>query len=160
MKEPQSISRRFFVSGGATILLPVMTGAAVRGDEAMYVGGTITSIPEKTEGRLLLDDSAALKFTSKKGDLSITYTKVSSIEYGQKAGRRVGVALAVSPLALFSKKRKHYVTIGFADEAGKNQGAVLEVSKSNVRSLLTTLETRSGKQVEFESEEAKKNVGR
>lgn len=126
----------------------------------MYVGGTLTAIPEKTEGRLDLRDTSAAKFTSKKGEALIPYAKISSIEYGQKAGRRVGVALAVSPVALFSKKRKHYVTVSFTDDVGKNQGAVFEVAKGAVRNVVTVLETRSGKQVEFESEDAKKNLGR
>jgi hypothetical protein len=65
----------------------------------------------------------------------------------------------VSPLALFSKKRKHYLTIGFTDADGKQQGAVFELGKDTVRSTLVTLEARSGKQVEYESDEAKKHVG-
>jgi hypothetical protein len=81
------------------------------------------------------------------------------LEYGQKAGRRVGVALAVNPLFLFSKKRKHYLTVGFSDSAGQTQGAVLELGKKRVRAILDILETRSGKQVEYESEEARKHAG-
>ena len=99
-------------------------------------------------------------YCPKKGEVLIPYGKITSIEYGQKAGRRVGVALAVSPIALFSKKRKHYVTLAYTDDAGKNQGAVFEVAKGTVRNVVTVLETRSGKQVEYESEEAKKNLGR
>ena len=41
----------------------------------------------------------------------------------------------VSPLALFSKKRKHYLTSGFSDADGKQQGAVFELAKDTVRSL-------------------------
>jgi hypothetical protein len=51
------------------------------------------------------------------------------------------------------------VTIGFTDEQGKQQGAVLEMGKGKVRAALTALESRSGKQVEYESEEAKKHLG-
>lgn len=133
--------------------------AAVRGDEAMYVGGTMTNVPDKTEGRLDLTDEKAAKFTSKKGSFSFAFTQITSIEYGQKAGRRVGVALAVNPLFLFSKKRKHFVTVGFTDEKGGKQGAVLEIGKGKVRGVIATMETRSGKAVEYESEEAKKHVG-
>lgn len=129
---------------------------AVRGNEAMYVGGTL-SVPAKTEGKLDLSAQTEAKFIYKKGQFSIPYDKISSLEYGQKAGRRVGVALAVSPLALFSKKRKHYLSIAFADDQGSKQGVVLELSKGTVNSVVTTFETRSGKKVEFESEEAKKH---
>jgi hypothetical protein len=159
MFELSSTSRRSFVASTLALLPGACALAAVRGDEAMYVGGTITSVPEKTEGRLDLSGESALNFTSKKGTISIPYGKIESIEYGQKAGRRVGVALAISPLALFSKKRKHYVTIGFTDENGKKQGAVFEFAKATIRKALATLETHSGKKVEYESEEAKKHIG-
>ena len=133
--------------------------AAVRGDEAMYVGGTLAAVPEKTEGRLLLDNDQAARFVFKKGEVSIPYGKITSLEYGQKTGRRVGVALVVNPVFLFSKKRRHYLTIGFTDSEGKKQGAVFELAKGTVRGALNTLETRSGKKVEYESEEAKKHAG-
>jgi len=132
---------------------------AVRGDEAMYVGGTISSVREKTEGHLDLSSETEGRFEAKKGTFTFAYKKITSIEYGQKAGRRIGVALVVSPLFLLSKKRKHFLTIGFTDAAGKSQGAVLEVGKGHVRSVLSTLEARSGQKVEFESEEARKHAG-
>jgi hypothetical protein len=123
----------------------------------MYVGGTLTAISEKTEGKLDLSSDSALVFTAKAGKITVPYKGLTSIEYGQKAGRRVGVALAVSPVALFSKKRKHYLSIAFSDEQGNKQGAVFEVAKGMIHSVVTNLETRSGKKVEFESEEAKKH---
>jgi hypothetical protein len=141
------------------LVLETISFGAVRGDAAMYVGGTITAIAEKTDGHLDVTGETAAKFVSKDGEILIPYTKISSLEYGQKAGRRVGVALAVTPFALFSKKRKHYLTIGFVDEQGKQQGAVFELAKGTVRTVLNTFETRSGKKVEFESEEARKHVG-
>lgn len=133
--------------------------AASRGDEAKYIGGTLVAIPDKTEGRLDTSQEKTATFVWKKGEVAISYNKITSLEYGQKAGRRIGMAVAVSPLFLLSKKRKHFVTIGFTDEQGKQQGAVLEMGKGKVRSTLSALETRSGKQVEYESEEAKKHLG-
>jgi len=131
--------------------------AAVRGDDVMYVGGTFATIAEKTEGRLDSSKQSHLVFNAKGGSISIPYKGINSIEYGQKAGRRVGVALAVSPVALFSKKRKHYVSLGFTDDSGTKQGVVFEVAKGRVGSLVTNLEANSGKKVEFESEDAKKH---
>ncbi len=132
--------------------------AAVRGKAAKYVGGTIAALPEKTEGKLDLQEAVVVFVVKNDTKLAIPYAKIESLEYGQKAGRRVGVALAVSPLFLFSKKRKHFLTIGFLDEAGKKQGAVFEVAKGVVRETLSTLETKSGKNVEYESQEAKKHA--
>jgi len=152
-------SRRIFLLlAGATVpLLPA--SAAVRGDEVMYVGGTFSQIPDKTEGKLDLTPSTAAVFTSKASEIKIPFKSITSLEYGQKAGRRVGVALVVNPLFLLSKKRKHYLSVGFADESGNKQGIVFELSKGKTRSVITTLETKSGKTVEFESEDAKKHYG-
>jgi hypothetical protein len=125
----------------------------------MYVGGTLTDIPKRTEGKLLLDAGNEATFASRKGSFKIPYANISSLEYGQKAGRRVGAAVVVTPLFLLSKKRKHFLTVGFTDSEGQSHGAVLEIGKKHVRNIINTLETRSGKQVEYESEEARKHAG-
>ena len=132
--------------------------AKVSGKEAMYVGGTIPNLPEGTTGALDTTDEKVLRFNSPKGSFEIPYENITSLEYGQKAGRRLGVALTITIWALFSKKRKHFLTIGWNDENDKPHGAVIEVPKGTVKSFLITLEVRSGKKVEYESEEARKHV--
>ena len=142
------------------LVCAVPADAAVRGSKAKYVGGTITDIAEKTDGEFDLTREDAAVFTVKGGmKIIIPYKNVESLEFGQKAGRRVGVALVVNPLFLFSKKRKHFLSIGYNDEQGKRQGVVFELAKGVVRSALSTFETRSGKQVEYESEDARKHAG-
>ena len=108
MKSKPSSSRRFgYRPAVVTVLLiGVVTSAlfAVGGDKAEYVGGTLTGIKEKTEGRLVTTSESVLTFDAgSKGSATIPYATVTSLEYGQKAGRRVGVAIMVSPLALFSR---------------------------------------------------------
>lgn len=141
------------------LMVQATTIAGVRGKDAKYVGGTIAALHDNTDGRIELAETAAV-FTAKGGaNLAMRYDKIESLEYGQKAGRRVGVAIAISPLFLFSHKRRHFLTIGFADEAGKKQGAVFELAKGIVHGTLSTLETKTGKKVEYESEEARKHAG-
>ncbi len=135
-----------------------MVLASVSGKEAMYVGGTIANLPEGTTGALDATDEKVLRFKSAKGNFEIPYENITSLEYGQKAGRRVGVAIAIGWIALFSKKRKHFLTIGWNDSNEKPQGVVLEIPKGTAKSFLIALEVRSGKKVEYESEEAKKHV--
>jgi hypothetical protein len=150
-----------FSQVSAAVILALMLGtalAAVRGDSAMYVGGTL-QLEEKTNGKLDLSSATVAVFNSKKGTFEIPYKNITSLEYGQKAGRRVGVALAVNPLALFSKKRKHYLSITYTDAQGSNQGVVLELSKGKVRPAVEVLEQRSGQKVEFESDDARKHYG-
>ena len=145
----------------ATLIAVVLTSGivfAVDGDKAAYIGGTVQGLKEKAEGKLNTSDEAALGFDAKKdGVASIPYKSIDSLEYGQKAGRRVGVAIMVSPLALFSKKRNHYLTVGFKDAAGKDQAAVFELGKDIVRTTLAIIQTRSGKQVEYQDDEARKS---
>lgn len=132
---------------------------AIDGKKAAYIGGTVTTIPEKSEGRLDTSIETALTFTPDKKDrppLAIPYDKITSIEYGQKAGRRVAAAVFISPIMLFSKKRKHFLTLTYHDTAGKEQAAVLEIGKDIIRTTLTIVQTRSGKEIEYQDDEAKK----
>ncbi|MGE3342576.1 MAG: hypothetical protein AB7L71_03985 [Vicinamibacterales bacterium] len=141
----------------AIVLLVATSAAAVGGNKAAYVGGTVTTVKEKAEGPLDIRDNATLTLSTKDGSLKIPYAAIESLEYGQKAGRRVAVAVLVSPLALFSKKRNHYLTIEFKDADGKAQAAVLELGKDIVRTALTVVETRSGKKIEYQDDEARKS---
>lgn len=146
---------RFLIAAVLCACMAAGAGAAVRGDDIMYVGGTLSTVPEKTEGKIDLSRSDQAVFTSKKHSILLPYSGIASIEYGQKAGRRLGVAIAVSPVALLSKKRRHYVSISFTDASGTRQGAVFEIAKGLVASMIRTLEQRSGKTVDFESAEAR-----
>ncbi|HWQ03246.1 MAG TPA: hypothetical protein VNL38_02095 [Candidatus Nitrosotenuis sp.] len=140
-------------------VLTVSVNPAVRGKKAMYVGGTIQTMQQNSKGEIIFDENELI-FKTEKGaqQIKIPYKGVESLEYGQKAGRRVGVALAVSPLFLLSKKKKHYVTIGFQDLENKKQGAVFEIAKGIVSDVITNLEARTGKKFEYESEEAQKHA--
>jgi hypothetical protein len=139
-------------------MLEAVSWAGLGGHDAMYVGGTISAVKEKTEGRIATDDKTLI-FQYKSGKLTIPYEQVNSLEYGQKAGRRLGLAVAVSPLFLLSKKRRHYLTIGFLDENKKQQAAVLELGKEMIKPTISTLEAKTGKKVEYEDDEARQSAG-
>ena len=138
----------------ALVTLTVVVGAVDK-DKAMYVGGTVPGVQEKAEGRLNTQNDAEFVFNAgNKGSVSIPYDTVTSLEYGQKAGRRVAVGILVTPWALFSKKRNHFLTITYQDQAGKEQAGVFELGKDIVRTTLKILEVRTGKEIEFQDEEA------
>lgn len=135
----------------------VLAWAGLDSHKTMYVGGTVTSIKDGTEGKSSTTDEKVFVFEYRGGKLNIPYERMNSLEYGQKAGRRLGVAIAVTPLALFSKKRKHFLTVGYLDENDKQQAAVFELGKDVVRVTLATLEARSGRKIEYQDEEARKS---
>ena len=140
------------------ILAETVAFAKVTGKEVMYVGGTVANLPEGAIGDIDTKNEKALVFTSKQGKFEIPYENVTSLEYGQKAGRRLGVAVTLTLWALLSKKRKHFLTIGFNDANDKPQGVVLEIPKGTAKATITIIEARSGKKVEYESEEARAHV--
>ena len=155
-----------------TLLAPSIALASVDSKGAAYFGGTagFKDAKDPVEGLLDTKNESALVFSAtdkhfKGQTLSIPYKNVIDLEYGQKAGRRVGAAIGTTILlgplgllTLFSKKRNHYLTIGFKDADGKDQVAILELGKDIVRATIPIVETRSGKKVTYQDEEAKKSV--
>ena len=146
---------------------------ALGSKNAAYFGGTITVFgtpKDPVEGQLDTANEAALVFRPRDKsfadkNLSIPYAKVIDLEYGQKAGRRVGAAVGttvllgpIGLLSLFSKKRKHFLTVGFKDDADKDQVAVIELGKDIVRTTLAIVQTRSGKEIEYQDDEARKSA--
>ena len=130
---------------------------ALGGRKAEYVGGTMSSIPDNTEGVLDTRNDTTLSFVydGNKGSFAIPYEAITSLEYGQHAGKRI-VASVLFVLPIFSKKRAHYLTVTYRDLAGKEQACVLELGKDIVRTTLTIVETRSGTKIDYEDEEAAK----
>jgi hypothetical protein len=131
---------------------------AVDKEKAMYVGGTAAVAP-KAEGVLATSDSDKLVFVAEKGGgvIEIPWKKIDEAEYGQKVGRRWKTAIFLSPAALFSKGRKHYLTISYKDKKDEMQSAVFELGKDLVRTTLTVVETRSGRKITYQDEEAAKS---
>jgi hypothetical protein len=130
---------------------------AVDGDRAEYVGGTITILRDHAEGVFSTRGTTDLVFSVKGGAVTIPFKSIESLEYGQNAGRRVAVAVLVSPWALFSKKRNHFLTISYKDATGVDQSGVFELGKGIVRTTLAVLQTRTGKEIEFQDDEARKS---
>jgi hypothetical protein len=127
--------------------------AGVDSQKTMYVGGTVSSIKEQTEGVTSTSDEKIFLFDYGKDKLQIPYDRIESLEYGQKAGRRGGI---VSRWVV-AKKRKHFLTIGYKDENGQQQAAVLELGKDIVRITLAAMEARSGRKIEYQDEESRKS---
>ena len=95
-------------------------------------------------------------YFAKSGSFRVPYDKVNLLEYGQNVSRRYMLALTISPMFFMAKKRRHFLTIGYQDESGKQQAILFQVEKSDIRSVLITLEARTGLRVEYQDEEARK----
>jgi hypothetical protein len=139
------------------LALDSLAFAGLGSDKTAYVGGTENQIKDGAEGQSSAKDEKNFVFEYKGGNLTIPYSQVNDLEYGQKAGRRIGLAIAISPWLLFSKKRKHFLTVGWKDEQEKQHAAVFELGKSIIRTTIATLEARTGKKVDYQDDEARKS---
>ena len=145
------------------IALPALAGfagasarAGAPSKKAIYRGGTLERIEIPETGVVSTTGDDGFRFRWDDGELVVRYDDVNALEYGQKAGRRIGLAITVSPLFLLSKKQRHYLTINYVDGEGEQQAVVFELGKKIVRTTLAGLEARTGLRVEYESEEARR----
>lgn len=137
----------------AAALAASLVGAQSR---AEYAGGTAASLASGAPGVIEVGDPHYFAFYARKVQIRVAYDKIDLLEYGQKVDRRLLMAVVISPMFLLSKKRKHFLTIGYVDEDGNHQALVFRVDKSGIRSTLASLEARTGVRIEYQDEEARK----
>ena len=138
-----------------SLLFNTVALAGLDGKKAAYIGGSTKDkdfppSKEAIEGYLNTSDDAKFRLDwsakGKTGNFSIPYDKIIDIEYGQKAGRRVGAAVAtailLTPIALFllfSKKRKHYITIGYYHTVSPNFHISFIGIDDNIKIIIRTI---------------------
>lgn len=151
--------RNLALSAASLVLFaigPARLAIAAEGFHADYVGGTIASLPTKTDGILKTSGEDFLAFHAKKNQVQVSYAKINLLEYGQKVDRRYLAAFFLSPLFLLSKSRQHFLTVGYVDDTGRQQAMVFQVPKGSVRAMLVSLEARTGLKVQFQDGDARK----
>ena len=134
----------------------VLVAGNKAGSRADYVGGTISEIPSGCAGSIQAMDEEYFVFYTKTGKWRVPYDKINLIEYGQKVDRRYIAAVLISPLFLLAKKRQHFLTVGYSDDDHRQQAMVFRVSKGDIRTVLVSLEARTGRKVEYQDDDARK----
>ena len=135
-------------------LLVGLAGLTDAQTRAEYIGGTAQQLAAGTQGSVVLADDRYLAFYAGKTQVRVAYDRVNLIEYGQQVDRRL--ALVISPVFLLSKSRKHFLTISYSGEDGKQQAMVFRVDKNSIRSTLAGLEARTGLKIQYQDEQARK----
>ncbi|MCU1335564.1 MAG: hypothetical protein JWO19_1145 [Bryobacterales bacterium] len=135
--------------------LASLTAAQTAQTRVEYVGGT-AQLAGGTQGSIVLADDRYLAFYAGKTQTRVAYDRVNLVEYGQQVDRRLALALVISPVFLLSKSRKHFLTIGYSGEDGKQQAMVFRVDKNSIRSTLAGLEARTGLKIQYQDEQARK----
>ena len=138
------------------LALTLSSLAAEPGVRAQFVGGTVAGTFSRCGSRLDLTGADTLRFHCGREAMEVPYHRVNTLEYGQNVSRRYAAAILISPMFLLSKSRKHFVTLGYVDEDGRQQVLVLRIDKGDIRSVLTGLEAKTGRRVEYQDGEARK----
>lgn len=107
---------------------------------------------EGDDGRLVVD-AETIRFVKKgRESFSIPASAVTDLFYSRVSGRRIKTAIAVTPLLLFSKGKKHYMTITFNDGADLVGAVEFKLHKSNYRGVLHAVEEVTGVAMKFDQE--------
>ena len=134
-------------------------------ERAMFVGGT-TEVKAKTRGVLDPDADGACLFKYKDGSLAIAHNTITRVSYAEPhlypkvhgvVGIAIGVPASPGPRNLFHR----YLTVEFRDSRARDQSAIFDlfrVSGSGVRSVIDTLEVRTGKKAVCEDDWACKTL--
>ena len=138
------------------LLLLASAAAAQPGVRAQFIGGTLAGVSPKSNLRLDLSDAEVLAVEGSGARIRIPYQKINTLEYGQNVSRRYAAAVLISPILLLSKSRKHFLTLGYLDSAETQQALVFRIQKGDIRSILSGLEARTGRRVEYQDNEARK----
>jgi hypothetical protein len=139
----------------AVALGPALVRGGGRGDHVEYVGGTVAELRRSSGGSIDVTGAQYFRFESHQAVVEVPYERINVLEYGQNASPRYILA-PLSPLFLLSKKRTHFLTVGYEDDSGRQQALVFRVGKGDIRALLASLEARTGRKVEFQDNEARK----
>lgn len=138
---------------GLLALAPLLAGESGRVE---LVGGTLPELKNGTGGKLFSTNEQCLILQAGKKRIELAWSRIRSLEYGQKVDRRYLEAFLISPLFLLAKKREHFLTLHFQDEAEHAQALVFQIHKSDVRGTLAALEARTGLRVNYTDEEARR----
>ena len=99
--------------------------------------------------RLLLSDEAFYVKDDKDGQIieRIPYESIQEVVYERSEHARIKTAIYLSPLALFSKGKKHWLSMAWIEE-GKRKSLVLKLDKNNYEQIISSVETKTGREIQ------------
>lgn len=125
--------------------------------DVVYWSGSTKNIPEKKPGKLSLNDAGTLEFSWDKGTWKTQIAQLKTVYVSLSRPSALVEAFGLPGAAAgAAKRRKLLLSIIFADERNKNDRCVFFLYKPPTQEFLKNLETRSGRSVVYESEEARK----
>jgi hypothetical protein len=116
--------------------------------------------PKHVDGSIFIDSAEkALTFTSTRRvhkepwlRFSIKDTALTSVMYERTAKPRYAAGLLLAWPLLFTKEKKHFLTLQYKADSGDGKYAIFQLDKGNYRECLSAIEATLGKKVERNEE--------
>jgi hypothetical protein len=142
-----------FIAALLCLFLPTVAFAADNSYKVSYDGGSISDIKAGSSANLVIEQTQVRLAKDKKDLVAVPAAAITEISYGQDVHRRIGtaiglavVSLGIGALMAFSKSKKHFIGITYAD-GDKKGGFVIQCDKNEYRGILAALEGITGKKV-------------
>lgn len=105
-------------------------------------------------GTLVFDPGAkAVKFNAKDSTaLDVPYNTITNLLYERTAKPRYALGILVAWPLLFTKSKKHYLTIQYKGTDGQGQYALVRLDKKNYQDALATAEAQTGVKIDRNEE--------
>jgi hypothetical protein len=119
-------------------------------DKAVYIKPVEGSKGDPIAGILRFDSARKeVQFVESNGPvaLSVKYDAIKGLLYENTARPRYAASLVVPPL-VFTKSKRHFLTIDYVDSAGSPRYAIIHLDKSNFQEAVARAETETGKKAE------------
>jgi hypothetical protein len=147
------------------LLIPCVVLPQTNGFRVRYLAGSLETRTDRDDWRnnlVVLSDEIRIELRDGQR-LSVDPRAVTSISYGREATRHVArwVALGIlvhpiAALGLLNENVKHYVSIEYETAEGKKGGLLIQTHKNNYRNVLALLRGATGKEIETEKKNPKK----
>jgi hypothetical protein len=120
--------------------------------KVIYDGGSLLGVKSSDSVKLVIE-AKTIRIVGKKNMelVAIPADSVTEISYGQDVHRRIGTAIGLAVISLgigalmaFSKSKKHFVGLTWAD-GDKKGGFAMQCDKNEYRGILAALEGITGK---------------
>ena len=152
----RAISRKALCGAVCLLLISaaIASAAEVKFDKVEYMPPKVEGQKKNAEavkGHLIFDkEKKAVEFQDTKSQIIVTipYDKIKSLLYEKTSKPRYAEAVLISPLFLFSKTKKHFLSIQYTDANGAGAFCMLHMDKSNASDITNTAEAETGKSIE------------
>ena len=128
----------------AALLAPLAAAAVGTGDLVFKKTKIVVFEGEKTHEKKAIvtwgEKSVTLQFKNgmdrnryPEYEMTCAYDKMSDLAYERSKHSRIATAILISPLALFSKRKHHWLSWNFEDDKGEKRSVLLRLDKKEER---------------------------